>query len=145
MRFAGSGVRGSTAARLSGQAPQMSRFMGDSPRYDQLSDIHNEARSVNRQMNHEAEGFVASAGLDAMAKVKASKHNARAIIAGAEADAAAQKASGMSSMIGSIASGFGSMDFSGGGTSAAAASTYAANKPAFDAGHSAFGNFYRAQ
>ena len=97
--------------------PQMSRFMGDSPRYDQLSDIHNEARSVNRQMNHEAEGFVASAGLDAMAKVKASKHNARAIIAGAEADAAAQKASGMSSMIGSIASGFGSMDSSGGGSS----------------------------
>ena len=37
--------------------PQMARFMGDSPRYDQLSDIHNEARSVNRQMNHEAEGL----------------------------------------------------------------------------------------
>ena len=70
-------------------------------------------------MNHEAEGFVASAGLDAMAKVKASKHNARAIIAGAEADAAATQAQGMSSMIGSIASGFGSMDFSGGGGSSA--------------------------
>ena len=96
--------------------PQMARFMGDSPRYDQLSDIHNEARSVNRQMNHEAEGFVASAGLDAMAKVKSATHNARAIVAGAEADAAASQAQGMSGMMSGIAGGIGNISFGGGST-----------------------------
>ena len=105
MRFAGS--------------PQMASFMGDSPAYDQISDVGTKMRSQNRQMNHEAEGFVASSGLNSMAKIKAATHNARAIVAGAEADAAATQAQGMSSMIGSIASGFGSMDFSGGGGSSA--------------------------
>ena len=114
--------------------PQMARFMGDSPRYDQLSDVASKSRSMQQQMNHEAEGYVSSAGLDAMAKVKASKHNARAIIAGAEADAAATQAQGMSSMIGSIASGFGSMDFSGGGGSSSTSWT-----PSFNASTPQFG------
>ena len=123
----------------------MARFMGDSPRYDQLSDVASKSRSMQQQMNHEAEGYVSSAGLDAMAKVKSATHNARAIVAGAEADAATSKAQAFRSIFDNVAGGIANMDFGGGGTSAAAASTYAANKPAFDAGHSAFGNFYRAQ
>ena len=132
MRFAGS--------------PQLAGFMSDSPAYDQISDAGSKARSQNRQMNHEAEGYVASSGLDAMAKIQSAQHQARATVAAAEADASATQAQGMSSMIGSIASGFGGMSFGGGGgVSSSAASTYAANKPAFDAAHSTFGGFYRGQ
>ena len=131
MRFAGS--------------PQLAGFLADSPAYDQISNAGTKARSQNRQVNHEAEGFVASSGLAGMAKIKAAQHQARATVAAAEADASATQAQGISSMIGSIAGGFGNIDFSGGGISSSGAATYAANKPAFDAAHNAFGSFYRGQ
>lgn len=101
MRFAGS--------------PQLAGFMSDSPAYDQISDANSKARSDNRAMNHAAEGFVASSGLSAMAKIKSAHENARATIAGAEADAAASQAQGMGSIFSGIAGGIGNMDFSGGG------------------------------
>ena len=99
MRFAGS--------------PQLAGFMSDSPAYDQISDAGTKARSQNRQMNHAAEGYVASSGLDAMAKIQSAEHNARATIAGAEADAAATQAQGIGSIFSGIAGGIGNIDFGG--------------------------------
>ena len=101
MRFAGS--------------PQLAGFLADSPAYDQINNAATKARSQNRQMNHEAEGFVASSGLNAMSKIKSAQHQARATIANAEADAAATQAQGVERMVGSITNGFGSIDFGGGG------------------------------
>ena len=100
-------------------APQIANFLSESPRYDQIADVFSESRSQNRQMNHEAEGYVAQSGLNAMSKIKQAGHQARGIIAGAEADAAASRASGMSGMMSGIAGGIGNISFGGGGATPA--------------------------
>jgi hypothetical protein len=97
-------------------APQIANFLSDSPRFDQLANTFTKARSDNRAMNHEAEGFVASSGLDAMSKIKQAGHQARATIAAGEADAAATQAQGMSGMMSGIAGGIGNISFGGGGS-----------------------------
>ena len=103
MRFAGS--------------PQIKDFIADSPRFDQIANTFSDARSDNRSMNHAAEGHVASSGLNAMSKIKQAGHQARGIIAGGEADAAASRAQGMSGMMSGIAGGIGNISFGGGGSS----------------------------
>lgn len=107
--------------RFAFSAP-ISSFMADRPDFSQISNIGNEMRSKNRQVNHEAEGFVASTGLDAMSKVKSAEHNARAIEAGGQARAAQAQAQGISGMMSGIASGIGSMSFGGGGSAASGTS-----------------------
>ena len=97
-------------------APQIKNFLAESPRFDQIANTFSEARSANRSMNHEAEGFVASSGLDAMSKIKQAGHQARATIAAGEADAAASQAQGMSGMMSGIAGGIGNISFGGGGS-----------------------------
>ena len=88
------------------------------PRYDEQADAGMKGRSLERQVGHQAEGVVAGAGLDAMAKIQGSKEQARGIVAQGEAQAAGTRAQGMSSMISGIAGGFGSINFGGGGVPA---------------------------
>ena len=58
---------------------------------------------------------VAGAGLDSLGQIKSAANQARAIEAGGQAQAAAARASGISSMIGGVAGGIASLDFGGGG------------------------------
>ena len=92
----------------------MADFFADSPRFDQIANMGTRARSENRAINHEAEGFIAASGLNAMSKIKQAGHQARAIVAGGEADAAASQAQGMSGLMSGIAGGIGNISFGGG-------------------------------
>ena len=104
--------------RFAGSNPQISSFISAdfSPRYDEQADAGMKGRSLERKMGHEAEGFVASSGLDAMAKVQGAHEQARGIVAQGEAQGEASRAQGMSSMMSSIAGGIGGMSFGGSGT-----------------------------
>ena len=95
-------------------APQVASFLSDRPDYGAVADLGLRARSKERQTATAAEARTHMAKLDAMAQVRAAKHQARGIKAGGQAQAAATRASGMSSMFGSIAGGIGSLDFGGG-------------------------------
>ena len=77
--------------RFAGSNPQISSFISAdfSPRYDEQADAGMKGRSLERKVGHEAEGFVASSGLDAMAKVQGAHEQARGIVAQGEAQAAA--------------------------------------------------------
>ena len=96
-------------------APQVSAFLSDRPDYGDIADLGLKARSKERQTATAAEARTHMAKLDAMAEVRAAEHRARGIEAGGQAQAAATRASGMSSMFGSIAGGIGKLDFGGGG------------------------------
>ena len=100
--------------RFAGQTPGISSFLSEGPDYGAVADLSMKARSKEKQTANAMEAKIHATGIDAMAKIKASKHQARGIKAGGQAQAAATRASGMSSMFGSIAGGIGSMDFSGG-------------------------------
>ena len=100
MRFAGANIAG---------------FMSERPNFGELGSLGMEARSSERQTNSAAEGYVAQAGLDSMAKIKEAKYQAEGIEAQGAANAAATQAQGMSSMMSGIAGGIGSMSFGGGG------------------------------
>ena len=128
--------------RFAASSPQIKNFLADSPAYGQISNAFTKARSANRALNHEAEGFIASSGLNAMSKIKASEHQARAIVAGGEADAAASQAQGMSGMMSGIAGGIGNISFGGGSSSSTSAmNTIFDNRGAFNAGTNRFYNF----
>ena len=99
MRFAGANI---------------ASFMSERPNFGELGSLGMEARSSERQTNSAAEGFVAQAGLDSMAKIKEAKYQAEAIEAQGAANAAATQAQGMSSMMSGIAGGIGNMSFGGG-------------------------------
>ena len=99
MRFAGANI---------------ASFMSERPNFGELGSLGMEARSSERQTNSAAEGFVAQAGLDSMAKIKAAKYQAEGIEAQGAANAAATQAQGMSSMMSGIAGGIGNMSFGGG-------------------------------
>ena len=109
--------------RFAGSNPQLASFMGDSPKYGDIGDIGLQARSSNKQKTYEAEGQVASAGLDAMGQIKAAKHRARGIEATGMAQAAATRASGFSNMLGGIAGGIGNMSFGSSGPAAVSRSS----------------------
>ena len=100
MRFAGANI---------------ASFMSERPNFGELGSLGMEARSSERQTNSAAEGFVAQAGLDSMAKIKEAKYQAEAIEAQGAANAAATQAEGMSSMMSGLAGGIGKMSFGGGG------------------------------
>ena len=100
MRFAGANI---------------ASFMSERPNFGELGNLGMKARSSERQTNTAAEGFVAQAGLDSMAKIKEAKYQAEAIEAQGAANAAATQAQGLSSMIGGIAGGIGNINFGGGG------------------------------
>ena len=122
--------------------PKMANFFADAPRFDQITNMATRARSENRAMNHEAEGFIASSGLNAMSKIKQAGHQARAIVAGGEADAAASQAQGMSGMMSGIAGGIGNISFGGNSSSTTSpVTTYYNNKGAFNAGTNRFYDF----
>ena len=89
--------------------------MSERPNFGELGNLGMKARSSERQTNTAAEGFVAQAGLDSMAKIKEAKYQAEAIEAQGAANAAATQAQGLSSMIGGIAGGIGNINFGGGG------------------------------
>ena len=103
--------------RFAGNTPGISSFLSEGPDYGAVADLSMKARSKEKQTANAMEAQVHSAGLDAMALIKSSKHKAKGIAAGGQAQAAATRASGMSSMLGSIAGGIGSMDFGGGSSS----------------------------
>ena len=96
-------------------APQVSAFLSNRPNYGDVADLGLRARSKERQTATAAEARTHMAKIDAMAQVRAAEHQARGIKAGGQAQAAATRASGMSSMFGSIAGGIGNLDFSSGG------------------------------
>ena len=91
--------------------PKMAAFMTETPNYGEMGDVMQKGQSMQRQTATQAEGYMASQGLDAMGKIKAAEFAAEATIAAGNAQASATRAQGMQSMIGSIAGGVGSMDF----------------------------------
>ena len=105
MRYAGSNAFASAYKNI----------LQDIPDYAGLSTTSLDATSSERQQDTFSQARVEGAGLNSMEIVKSAAHKARGIEAGGQAQAAATRASGMSSMIGSIAGGIGSLDFSGGG------------------------------
>ena len=107
--------------RFAGSNPQIASYMQSSPRFDEMGVMQGNARTLERKTGHEAEGLVASSGLDAMGKVKAAGHEARGIVAQGAAAGSAARAQGMSSMFSGIAGGIGNMSFGGGGGASAPA------------------------
>ena len=101
--------------RFAGETPGISSFLNEGPDYGAVADLSMEARSKEKQTANAMEAKVHAAGLDAMALIKSSKHQARGIKAGGQAQAAATRAGGMSSMFGSIAGGIGKIKFGGSG------------------------------
>ena len=97
--------------RFAGSNPQIASYMQSSPRFDEMGVMQGNARTLERKTGHEAEGLVASSGLDAMGKVKAAGHEARGIVAQGAAAGSAARAQGMSSMFSGIAGGIGNMSF----------------------------------
>ena len=89
--------------------PKMSNFLTKGTDYGELGTLAMDAASSERQTDTAAEAKIHGAGLESMAMVKQAAHQARGIEAGGMARAAATRASGMSSMIGSIAGGIGSL------------------------------------
>ena len=104
MRYAGSNAFASAYKNM----------LQDVPDYTGLSTIGMDAASSERQQDTFSQAQVEGAGLNSMEIVKSAAHLARGIKAGGMAQAAATRASGMSSMIGGIAGGIGSLNFGGG-------------------------------
>ena len=94
-----------------------SDWLSAPPDFAGMAALGMDAASSERQSGIRSELKVHGAGLDSMTQIKTAAERARGIEAGGQAAAAATRASGMSSMIGSIAGGIGSMDFSGGSSS----------------------------
>ena len=99
--------------------PKMTSFLTDGPDFAAIGSTGMDAASAERQTDIAAESKIQGAGLESMSMIKQAAHQARGIEAGGQAQAAATRASGMSGMIGSIAGGIGSLDFSGGGGNSA--------------------------
>ena len=95
--------------------PKMTSFLTDGPDFAAIGSTGMDAASAERQTDIAAEAKIHGSGLESMSMIKQAAHQARGIKAGGQAQAAATRASGMSGMIGSIAGGIGSLDFSGGG------------------------------
>ena len=93
--------------------PKMTSFLTDGPDFAAIGSTGMDAASAERQTDIAAESQIHGAGLESMSMIKQAAHQARGIEAGGQAQAAATRASGMSGMIGSIAGGIGSLDFSG--------------------------------
>ena len=91
--------------RFAAQQPGIAQFLTSGPDYGGISDLGMQARSKERQTGHKAEANIRVNGLDAMAKIKAAKHEAKGIIAGGQAQASATQAQGLSSMFSNIAYG----------------------------------------
>ena len=91
--------------RFAAQQPGIAEFLTSGPDYGGITDLGMQARSKERQTGYQAEANIRVNALDAMAKIKAAKHEAKGIIAGGQAQAAATQAQGLSSMFGNIATG----------------------------------------
>ena len=98
--------------RFAGSNPQLTSFMSQSPRYDQIGDTAQNAQSAKRQTAMATEAETAGAGLNAMANIEKAKFDAEATRAMGQANAASTQWQGFGNMMGSIAGGIGSMDFS---------------------------------
>ena len=95
--------------------PKIQNFLSDVPDFGEISALSMNAASAERQSGVRSELQVHGAGLDSMTQIKTAAEQARGIEAGGQAQAAATRAGGFSSMLGSIAGGIGSIDFGGGG------------------------------
>ena len=91
--------------RFAAQQPGIAQFLTSGPDYGGISDLGMQARSKERQTGYKAEANIRVNALDAMAKIKAAKHEAKGIIAGGQAQASATQAQGLSSMFSNIAYG----------------------------------------
>ena len=94
-------------------APSVVNFLAQGPNYGDVSSMGMDANSAENINSTRSQLKTHAAGLDSMSIVKSAAHEARGIEAGGMAQAAATRASGMSNMIGSIAGGIGSLDFTG--------------------------------
>ena len=128
------------ATRFAG-SPQMASFLQDTFNSGLVAESGMQAKSKEQQTATLSEGAIGAAGLDAMGQIKSAAHQARGIEAQGDAQAAATRASGMSSMIGSIAGGLGSLDFSGGGGT----STNSFSSPVWSNAQSSFESFFNSQ
>ena len=91
--------------RFAAQQPGIAQFLTSGPDYGGILDLGMQARSKERQTGYKAEANIRVNALDAMAKIKAAKHEAKGIIAGGQAQASATQAQGLSSMFSNIAYG----------------------------------------
>ena len=101
--------------RFAAQQPGIAEFLTSGPDYGGITDLGMQARSKERQTGYQAEANIRVNALDAMAKIKAAKHEAKGIIAGGQAQAAATQAQGLSSMFSNIAYGAARFKTPGGG------------------------------
>ena len=91
--------------RFAAQQPGIAQFLTSGPDYGGILDLGMQARSKERQTGYKSEANIRVNALDAMAKIKAAKHEAKGIIAGGQAQASATQAQGLSSMFSNIAYG----------------------------------------
>ena len=100
--------------RFAGSNPQLTSFMSQSPRFDQIGDTAQNAQSAKRQTAMATEAETAGAGLNSMAMIEKAKFDAEATRAQGQAQATATTWQGFGNMMGSIAGGVGSMNLGGG-------------------------------
>ena len=102
--------------RFAASVPGLSSFMTKGPDYGKVANLGMEANSFERQALNKAEGLVARAGVDALAKVKTAEHKARQIEAGYAAQASSVP-SPVNSFLQGALPGIGGLNFGGGGSS----------------------------
>ena len=71
--------------RFAATQPGIPQFLTSGPDYGGILDLGMQARSKERQTGYKAEANIRVNALDAMAKIKAAKHEAKGIIAGGQA------------------------------------------------------------
>lgn len=86
---------------------QLSNFLGNTMDYSMISGASMNGRAKERQAVMGAEGMVANAGVNSMAKIKSAEAQAEAIAAGGAAAGQSSMASGIGSMVSGIVGAFG--------------------------------------
>ena len=102
---------------------ELGQYMS-TPDFTGLGRTMMEGQSMKRQAVNMAEGEVAMAGINSMAKVKSAGYEADAIKAGGQARGQAAMASGIGNLFGGLAGGLGSMGGGGGGGAPVGVSRY---------------------
>ena len=118
--------------RFAAQQPGIAQFLTSGPDYGGILDLGMQARSKERQTGYKSEANIRVNALDAMAKIKAAKHEAKGIIAGGQAQASATQAQGLSSMFSNIAYGAARFKKPGGGGPTPPANNYMNQYPGID-------------
>lgn len=127
-------------SRFATESPEIGRFMGDSPDYQNLTSASQKSKAEERANLAMETAKIHGTGLTAQAKVEAADYEGQAMLAGAQADAAASTAQGWSNFAGGIAGGIGNIDFGGG----SGVGSYDFSSPTWTDTQNRFTDFYKS-